>query len=99
MSEQKLAEISDELDKLIRLQAINVVKDIDSEQGEIALLDSLGFRPVEIGKMLNKSPENVSVVPGNLRKKKSSESQMAAEQPASQPQQEPQASQSDGSGN
>ena len=81
MTEEKLTEISDKLDKLIRLQAITVVKAEPSEQAKISLLDSLGFKPSEIAKMLNKTPENVSVVLGNLRKKKE------GQRPTSSPQQ------------
>jgi hypothetical protein len=65
-----LQQISDKMDKLLRLQALQVVKDIPEEQGKIELLDSLGFRPVDIAKLLNKSPENINVVLSNIRKKK-----------------------------
>lgn len=85
MSEEKLAEISDKLDKLIRLQAINVVKDEQSEQGKVAILDSLGFRPFEIAKMLGKTQENVNVVLSNIRKKKSAEGQKPAPERSQQP--------------
>jgi hypothetical protein len=40
------------------------------EQDKIEALDRLDFKPSEIAKMLNKSPENVSVVLGIIRKKK-----------------------------
>jgi hypothetical protein len=69
LSEDSLKKISDQLEKLIRLEAWIAVKSEPSEQAKVALLDSLGFRPVEIAKMLNKTPENVSVVLSNLRKK------------------------------
>lgn len=69
MSEETFRKISDQLERLIRLQAWIAVKAEPSEQAKVALLDSLGFRPVEIAKMLNKTPENVGVVLSNLRKK------------------------------
>jgi DNA-binding NarL/FixJ family response regulator len=71
MSQQNdlLKEISEKLDKILKLLAIDAVKSIEKEQGKIALLDSLGFRPVEIAKFLNKSQENVNVVLGTIRKK------------------------------
>ena len=50
--------------------SIKYVKGYSTEQEKIELLDSLGFRPVEIAKFLNKSPENVSVQLGIIRKKK-----------------------------
>jgi hypothetical protein len=65
-----LQQISDKMDKLLRLQALEVVKGIPEEQGRIELLDSLGFRPVDIAKFLNKTPENINVVLSNIRKKK-----------------------------
>lgn len=69
-TEELLAEISSKLDKALRLLALDVVKDYEKEQQKIELLDSLGFRPVDIAKFLNKSQENVNVVLGSIRKKK-----------------------------
>jgi hypothetical protein len=65
-----LEEISGKLDKVLKLLAIDAVKGFEKEQQKIELLDSIGFKPSEIAKMLNKSPENVSVVLGSMRKKK-----------------------------
>ncbi len=65
-----LEEISEKLDKVLKLLAIDAVKGFEKEQQKIELLDSIGFKPSEIAKMLNKSPENVSVVLGSIRKKK-----------------------------
>ena len=63
-------EISKKLDTLIRLQALLVVRGEPTEQAKVALLDQLGFRPVEIAKMLNKTPENVGMVLSRLKKGK-----------------------------
>ena len=65
-----LNEISGKLDKILKLLALDAVKGCSTELEKIELLDSLGFRPVEIAKFLNKSPENVSVQLGTIRKKK-----------------------------
>jgi len=65
-----LTEISGKLDKILKLLAIDAVKGLSTEQEKIELLDSLGFRPVEIAKFLNKSPDNVSVQLNLIRKKK-----------------------------
>ena len=65
-----LAEISEKLDKILKLLAIDAVKEIEKEQGKIALLDSLGFRPIEIAKFLNKTDDNVNNQLKDLRKKK-----------------------------
>lgn len=65
-----LADISAKLDKVLKLLAIDAVKEYEKEQQKIELLDSIGFKPSEIAKFLNKSPENVSVVLGSIRKRK-----------------------------
>lgn len=69
-TDKLLAEISEKLDKMLRLLAVNAVKEITKEQEKIELLDSLGFRPIEIAKLLNKSPDNISVQLNIIRKKK-----------------------------
>jgi len=65
-----LNEISGKLDKILKLLSMDAVKGYSTEQEKIELLDSLGFRPVEIAKFLNKSPENVNVQLSLIRKKK-----------------------------
>lgn len=65
-----LVDISLKLEKVLKLLAIDAVKGYTKEQEKIELLDSLGFKPSEIAKFLNKSPVNVSVVLGSLRKKR-----------------------------
>jgi len=60
----------DKIEKMSRLLAIIVLKDVPKEMEKVELLDGLGFRPVEIAKTLNKTPENVSVVLSNIRKKR-----------------------------
>jgi len=74
-----LSEISGKLDKILKLLAIDVVKECSIEQEKIELLDSLGFRPIEIAKFLGKSPDNVSVQLGNIRKKKEKTSKTTTE--------------------
>ena len=73
-----LNEISGKLDKILKLLSMDAVKEYPTEQEKIELLDSLGFRPVEIAKFLNKSPENVSVQLGIIRKKKEKTPKTAA---------------------
>jgi len=70
-SEVKLLRaILDKLEKIEKLQALQAVKGTEKELDKIDLLDSLGFRPVEIARLLNKSEANVGVVLSSLRKKK-----------------------------
>lgn len=82
-SDQLLKEISDKMDKLLRLQALEVVREIPEEQGKIELLDSLGFRPIDIAKLLNKTPENINVVLSNIRKKKGEKKTKPSSKPQS----------------
>lgn len=65
-----LREISAKMDKMLKLLALDVAKGLSADQEKIELLDSLGFRPVEIAKLLNKSDSNVNVVLTRIRKKK-----------------------------
>jgi hypothetical protein len=73
-----IEEISNKLDKVLKLLAIDAVKGYEKESQKIELLDSIGFKPSEIAKMLNKSPENVSVVLGSIRKRKEPKSKDVA---------------------
>lgn len=79
-----LQQISDKLDKLLRLQAMAVVQGISEEQGKIELLDSIGFRPVDIAKLLNKTPENINFVLSSIRKKKGEKKTKPTGKPQSQ---------------
>jgi len=65
-----LAEISEKLDKVLRLLALDVVKAYEKEEEKIELLDSLGFRPIEIAKLLNKTQDNVNNRLNAIRKKR-----------------------------
>ena len=78
-TDKLLVEISEKMDKLLRLLALETVKGITAEQGKIELLDSLGFRSIEIAKFLNKSPDNVSVQLNIIRKKKEKAAKKVAE--------------------
>lgn len=75
-----LKQISDKMDKMIKLIAASTIKGLESEQEKIELLDSLGFRPIEIAKILSKSPENVSVQLNIIRKKKEKSSKAVAKE-------------------
>jgi len=59
----------DKLDKLTKLIALQVVAGQPKEQDKIVLLDSIGFRPVEIDRLLNKSPGYANAALSNIRKK------------------------------
>lgn len=78
-TDKLLAEILGRMDKMLRLLALEAVKGITAEQGKIELLDSLGFRPIEIAQFLNKSPDNVNVQLNIIRKKKEKTTKKTAE--------------------
>jgi len=65
-----LKDISDKLDKIMRLLALETVKGIEKEKDKIELLDSLGFRPVEIAKLLNKNLNVITAHLSAIRKRK-----------------------------
>jgi|GEM_PF-488360 len=79
-TDKLLEEISKKMDTLLRLQALEAVKGIASEQGKIELLDSLGFRPKEIATLLNKTSKNINVQLSQLRKKKAGKKAKTPEQ-------------------
>lgn len=85
-TEDLLSDISAKLDKILRLLTIDAVKGIEKEQEKIELLDSLGFRPVEISKLLNKSPDNISVQLTIIRKKREGKAKPKAAEQAQAPQ-------------
>lgn len=82
--EKSIEEISEKLDKILKLLALDVVKELQKDQDKVELLDSLGFRPVEIGRFLNKGTENITAVLSNLKKKKEKK-KTKSDSPASQP--------------
>jgi hypothetical protein len=47
-----------------------LLKRLHQNREKIELLDSLGFRPIEIARLLNKSPHNVNVQLSIIRNKK-----------------------------
>jgi DNA-binding CsgD family transcriptional regulator len=75
-----LREISEKLDKIMRLLAVDAVKEYATQQEKIDLLDSLGFRPTEIAKLLNKSPDNIYVQLNIIRKKRDNVAKTSAKE-------------------
>ncbi len=81
MEEEQFAVLVDKLNKMLKLLASENVKGLPREQDKIEALDRLDFKPSEIARMLNKSPENVSVVLGIIRKKKGPPAAKTLDQP------------------
>lgn len=84
-TEELLKEISSKLDKILRLLTLGIVKGVEKELDKIVLLDSLGFRPIEIAKLLNKTQDNINVQLSVIRKKKEAEAKPKATQQAQTP--------------
>lgn len=85
MDAEQFKSIVDKLDKVTRLMAIQTVKGLEKEQEKIELLDSIGFRPSEIDKLLNKTPGYASAALANIKKKQSKASQPQTSQPRAPP--------------
>lgn len=69
MDETQFKELNVKLDKIVKLLALLVLKDQQKETDKIELLDSLGFRPIEISGILSKSLSNVTTTLTLVRKK------------------------------
>ncbi|MEX2193018.1 MAG: hypothetical protein WD717_06535 [Nitrosarchaeum sp.] len=65
-----LKEISNKLDVLIKLSAINLVKDTKTQREQIALLSDSGFQPKQIANILGTTNNVVSVTLTSIKKKK-----------------------------
>jgi DNA-directed RNA polymerase specialized sigma24 family protein len=80
-------EISAKLDTLIRLSALNVVKDLKTQKEQIAVLSDADFKPKEIADILRTTSNTVSVTLTEIRKERASakEEQEKKEGPAEAP--------------
>ena len=74
MDQRQFEAITSKLDKIIRLLGANAVQNRNVEQS-ILYLSSLGFQPSEIGLILGRSANQVSVTLSVNKKKKASEKQ------------------------
>jgi DNA-directed RNA polymerase specialized sigma24 family protein len=66
----QLTEISMKLDKVTKLLALNLVKDLKTQREQIALLSDAGFQPKEIASILSTSSNNVRVALHSIRKER-----------------------------
>lgn len=76
-NDSTLKEISGKLDILIRLSALNLVKDAKTQKEQIALLSESGFQPKQIADILGTNSNVVSVTLNAIKKKR--EEQMGKE--------------------
>jgi DNA-directed RNA polymerase specialized sigma24 family protein len=61
--------ILEKLDLLVKLTALNIIKDKDFKE-QVKLLSSIGLQPKEIADLLGKTPNNVRVTLSQIRKEK-----------------------------
>jgi len=77
--EDFLSEISRKLDLLIRLSALDVIKDLKAQKDQIMLLSDVGFQPKEIAGILGTSSNTVRVALHSIRKKETKEKKETTE--------------------
>ncbi len=70
MDEKQFAALTDKLDKMTRLLAIDAVKGLPQEKDKIKELDAAGFKPTEIDRLLGKTIGYSRVVLERLKEKK-----------------------------
>lgn len=68
--ELTLQQISNKMDTLIRLTALNLVKNTKTQRDQIALLSEAGFQPKQIAEIVGSNSNVVSVTLNLLKKKK-----------------------------
>ncbi len=61
--------ILEKLDLLVKLTALNIIKDKDFKE-QVKLLSSIGLQPKEIADLLGKTPNNIRVTLSQIRKEK-----------------------------
>lgn len=69
-NDEPLRQISSKLDVLIRLTALNIVKDTKTQKDQISLLSEAGFQPKQIADIIGSNNNVVSVTLNVLKKKK-----------------------------
>jgi len=75
IDEKQFKEITSKMDLVIRLLALNIVKDLNVQKDKIITLSSFGFGPSEIAKLLGTTPNAVNVTLSEMRKKTKKEKQ------------------------
>ena len=68
MNEEQFEELKEKLDQIIRLLAINFVKDYKLQKDKIITFSTLGYKPSEIAKFLGTTANTVSVTLSEARR-------------------------------
>lgn len=69
--EKELREILERLNTIIKLLALNAVRDIELQKEKILRLSSFGLRPSDIAEILGTTPNTVRVTLSEAKKKRS----------------------------
>jgi precorrin-6B methylase 1 len=67
------SDVSVKLDTLIRLSALNIIKDLKTQKEQIAVLSDADFKPKEIADILRTTSNTVRVTLTEIRKERASE--------------------------
>lgn len=78
MDEIQFHEVVSRLDSILKLLALNTVQGRSLKE-QVSLLSSVGFQPKQIAEMLGKTPNHVSVILHDLRKKQVSSNESVEE--------------------
>ena len=68
--DKQLTHISDTLNQIMRLLALNLIKDIELQKDQIVFLSRSGLQPKQIAEILSTTPNNVSVALHSSKKGK-----------------------------
>lgn len=68
MDEKQFKEITSKMDLVVRLLALNIVKNLKVQKDKIIALSSFGFGPSEIAKLLGTTSNTVNVALSEMRK-------------------------------
>ncbi len=82
MDERQFKEIMNKMDLIVRLLALNTVKDLKVQKDKTIALSSFGFGPSEIARLLGTTPNTVNVVLSEVRKRAKKEEQAAEDSQA-----------------
>jgi len=75
MDEKQFQAITNKMDLIARLLALDIVKDLKVQKEKIITLASFGFGPSEMAKLLGTTSHLVSVVLSDVKKKDKQEEQ------------------------
>jgi outer membrane biosynthesis protein TonB len=87
-ADPQLSEISNKLDVLVRLSAINVTKGLKFKQ-QVEILSDAGFEPRQIADMLGTTANNVRVTLHGIRKERKKEESKEETSPKESAEKEP----------